>query len=200
MAGNPCRSALFSVDSGKGGLRRLDGGRTRARTWDPMIKSPGDHQVYQWHTRKLKRLRPFDFVCQLVSLQTARPVNSVGEMRTLHAKRVTIEPDRESGGSKMSTTQRILCGPCKSDLTGPAEFDNDSIFTCPTCGQSDRYEHIVNESRILHRRDRCRTLRAENGRHRSRQQVHEVQRCDRAGAHVDESTHKLDRVALGKVE
>src|SRR6267378_5045249 len=26
------------VDWGKGGLRRLDGGRTRARTWDPMIK------------------------------------------------------------------------------------------------------------------------------------------------------------------
>jgi hypothetical protein len=47
--------------------------------------------------------------------------------------------------SKMSTAQRILCGPCKSDLTGPAQFDNDSIFTCPTCGQSDRYEHIVNE-------------------------------------------------------
>ena len=45
----------------------------------------------------------------------------------------------------MSTTQRILCGPCKSDLTGPAEFDNDSIFTCPACGQSDRYKHIVNE-------------------------------------------------------
>lgn len=45
----------------------------------------------------------------------------------------------------MSTTQRILCNPCKSDLTGPAEFDNDSIFTCPTCGQSDRYEDIVKE-------------------------------------------------------
>jgi hypothetical protein len=42
VAGNPCRSALFSVDSGKGGLRRLDGGRTRARTWDPMIKSQRD--------------------------------------------------------------------------------------------------------------------------------------------------------------
>src|SRR3981189_2217605 len=76
VAGNPRRTALFGVDCGKGGLRRLDGGRTRARTWDPMIKSPGDHQVYQWHTRKPKRLRPFDFVCQLVSLQTARPVNS----------------------------------------------------------------------------------------------------------------------------
>ena len=39
VAGNPRRSALFGVDWGKGGLRRLDGGRTRARTWDPMIKS-----------------------------------------------------------------------------------------------------------------------------------------------------------------
>src|SRR6267143_111840 len=36
---NPRRSALFGVDWGKGGSRRLDGGRTRARTWDPMIKS-----------------------------------------------------------------------------------------------------------------------------------------------------------------
>jgi hypothetical protein len=31
------------------------GGRTRARTWDPMIKSPDDHQVYQWHSCKLGR-------------------------------------------------------------------------------------------------------------------------------------------------
>jgi hypothetical protein len=46
----------------------------------------------------------------------------------------------------MSTTQRILCNPCRSDLTGPAEFDNDSIFACPTCGQSARYEDIVNEA------------------------------------------------------
>jgi hypothetical protein len=26
------------------------------RTWDPMIKSPGDHQVYQWHSGKPGRL------------------------------------------------------------------------------------------------------------------------------------------------
>jgi hypothetical protein len=31
---------------------RLLGGRTRARTWDPMIKSPNDHQFYQWHMCK----------------------------------------------------------------------------------------------------------------------------------------------------
>jgi hypothetical protein len=30
------------------------GGRTRARTWDPMIKSPDDHQVYQWLECKLE--------------------------------------------------------------------------------------------------------------------------------------------------
>src|ERR1700682_1379716 len=38
MAGNPRRSALFGVVSETCGLRRLDGGRTRARTWDPLIK------------------------------------------------------------------------------------------------------------------------------------------------------------------
>ena len=47
-AGNPRRKALFDVVSETGGLRRLDGGRTRARTWDPMIKSqrllPGNHR------------------------------------------------------------------------------------------------------------------------------------------------------------
>ena len=44
MAGNPRRNALFGVVSESCGLRRLDGGRTRARTWDPMIKS---HLLYQ---------------------------------------------------------------------------------------------------------------------------------------------------------
>src|ERR1700738_410310 len=39
MAGNPRRSALFGVVSETCGLRRLDGGRTKARSWDPMIKS-----------------------------------------------------------------------------------------------------------------------------------------------------------------
>jgi hypothetical protein len=45
-----------------------------------------------------------------------------------------------------TTTQRILCGPCKSDLTGPADHDDDSIFKCPVCGQSDRFGNIVNEA------------------------------------------------------
>src|SRR5882672_3948812 len=39
IAENPGRNALFGVVPESRGLRRLDGGRTRARTWDPMIKS-----------------------------------------------------------------------------------------------------------------------------------------------------------------
>ena len=39
MAGNPRRNALSGVVPETCGLQRLDGGRTRARTWDPMIKS-----------------------------------------------------------------------------------------------------------------------------------------------------------------
>jgi hypothetical protein len=45
-----------------------------------------------------------------------------------------------------TTTQRILCGACRADLTGPADFDNDSIFSCPTCGQSDTYQNVVSEA------------------------------------------------------
>jgi len=35
VAGNPRRSALFGVDAGKGGSRRLGGGGSRAQTGDP---------------------------------------------------------------------------------------------------------------------------------------------------------------------
>jgi hypothetical protein len=38
VAGNPRRNALFGIVLESCGLRRLDGGRTRARTWDPLIK------------------------------------------------------------------------------------------------------------------------------------------------------------------
>ena len=38
MVGNPRRSALFGVVLETRGLRRLGGGHTRARTWDPLIK------------------------------------------------------------------------------------------------------------------------------------------------------------------
>jgi hypothetical protein len=40
----PRRNGLFSIDNRFRGSGRLDGGRTRARTWDPMIKS---HLLYQ---------------------------------------------------------------------------------------------------------------------------------------------------------
>src|SRR5258705_9912966 len=36
---NPRRNGLFSIGDGFRGSGRLDGGRTRARTWDPLIKS-----------------------------------------------------------------------------------------------------------------------------------------------------------------
>src|SRR5258705_13618547 len=35
----PRRNGLFSIDGGFRGSGRLGGGRTRARTWDPLIKS-----------------------------------------------------------------------------------------------------------------------------------------------------------------
>jgi hypothetical protein len=44
------------------------------------------------------------------------------------------------------TTQRALCGTCRSDLTGPAENTDESIFICPTCGQSDTYGNVVKEA------------------------------------------------------
>jgi hypothetical protein len=40
VVGNPRKNALFSVVLETRGLRRLGGGRTRARTWDPMIRVP----------------------------------------------------------------------------------------------------------------------------------------------------------------
>jgi hypothetical protein len=47
----------------------------------------------------------------------------------------------------MTTTQaRILCGKCRSDLTGPENHTNDSIFTCPECGQSEKFGLIVKEA------------------------------------------------------
>jgi hypothetical protein len=48
--------------------------RTRARTWDPLIKSPNNHKVYQQHTRKPSRLGTLDFICQLGLLQTKTPM------------------------------------------------------------------------------------------------------------------------------
>ncbi len=44
------------------------------------------------------------------------------------------------------STQRILCGKCRSDLTGPADHNNESIFKCPTCGQEEKFGEIVKEA------------------------------------------------------
>src|ERR1700687_3381642 len=41
---DPRRNGFFSIDDGFRSSGRLGGGRTRARTWDPMIKS---HLLYQ---------------------------------------------------------------------------------------------------------------------------------------------------------
>jgi hypothetical protein len=49
------------------------GGRTRARTWDPLIKSPKDQRPYQWVRRKPGQLGAIDFIYQLDSLQTLIP-------------------------------------------------------------------------------------------------------------------------------
>jgi hypothetical protein len=74
-----------------------DCGRTRARTWDPLIKSPGDQRLYQWLTRKLKSFEPIDFVCSLAVLQTvsiskqdrvSRP-NFPSDMRDIRLESVT---------------------------------------------------------------------------------------------------------------
>jgi site-specific DNA recombinase len=39
------RKGLFSIDDGFRSSGRLGGGRTRARTWDPLIKSPNNRQA-----------------------------------------------------------------------------------------------------------------------------------------------------------
>src|SRR6266481_5793250 len=44
VARNARRKALFDLALETCGLQRLDGGRTRARTWDPLIKS---HRFWQ---------------------------------------------------------------------------------------------------------------------------------------------------------
>ena len=46
MAGNPGRNALFGAVPETCGLQGLGGGRTRARTWDPMIKSPQSSDLH----------------------------------------------------------------------------------------------------------------------------------------------------------
>src|SRR4029077_5606889 len=52
----PRRNGLFPVEDGFDGLERLDGGRTRARTWDPMINSLALTVLFQLLSCKLGRL------------------------------------------------------------------------------------------------------------------------------------------------
>ncbi|MEY9884950.1 putative CHY-type Zn-finger protein [Bradyrhizobium sp. USDA 328] len=40
------------------------------------------------------------------------------------------------------SNQRILCGTCRSDLTGPEEHNDDSIFKCLVCGQEEELGEI----------------------------------------------------------
>ena len=47
MSGNPAENGLFEVASEFRGSKRLGGGRTRARTWDPMIKSQRYGKIFQ---------------------------------------------------------------------------------------------------------------------------------------------------------
>jgi hypothetical protein len=56
VAENPRRNNLFGVVSETCGLQGLDGGRTRARTWDPMIKSLALTVLFQLLSCKLGRL------------------------------------------------------------------------------------------------------------------------------------------------
>jgi hypothetical protein len=41
---------------------------------------------------------------------------------------------------------RVLCGPCRSDLTGPENHTDESVFSCPKCGQSETYGNILKEA------------------------------------------------------
>jgi hypothetical protein len=54
-AENPRRNALFGVVPKTCGLRRLDGGRTRARTWDPLIKRQERPHYKRQTSRRDKR-------------------------------------------------------------------------------------------------------------------------------------------------
>lgn len=39
-------------------------------------------------------------------------------------------------------TKEVLCGGCKVSLQGPADAKPESIFSCPSCGRSDRLDNI----------------------------------------------------------
>lgn len=50
----------------------------------------------------------------------------------------------------MSTdTQSILCGSCRVPIQGPADGQDDSMFSCPSCGRSDTREGVLKEAKAF---------------------------------------------------
>lgn len=47
----------------------------------------------------------------------------------------------------MTTTHKILCGSCKTDLKGPSDPKPDDVITCPTCGNGDTFENVLREAK-----------------------------------------------------
>jgi len=46
----------------------------------------------------------------------------------------------------MSTdTQSILCGDCRVPIEGPADGQDDNVFSCPACGRSDTRKNVLEE-------------------------------------------------------
>ena len=40
-------------------------------------------------------------------------------------------------------THSVLCGVCKVPLQGPADGDDQSVFSCPSCGASDTRKEVL---------------------------------------------------------
>lgn len=43
------------------------------------------------------------------------------------------------------TDQHILCGKCRVAIEGPADANPQTVFSCPSCGESDTFENIERE-------------------------------------------------------
>lgn len=44
-----------------------------------------------------------------------------------------------------SDTQSILCGSCRVPIEGPADAQDESVFSCPNCGRSDTRKNVLKE-------------------------------------------------------
>lgn len=42
-----------------------------------------------------------------------------------------------------SDTHQILCGRCKVPLQGPTEAEDEDVFSCPSCGESDTRTEVL---------------------------------------------------------